>query len=148
MSVRGFIFALVLGGGVYLASIGAAEPVSTNASVGDIQPPKNLPPKLREKVAKMSPAERQKFLERWQQFRKLSPEARKLLNKNYQSFSKMSPEQREQLKQRLQQWQSMTPEEKAKLQENFQRWKQLTPQEREELRKRHKRPVPAAAETP
>ncbi|MBI5686188.1 MAG: DUF3106 domain-containing protein [Verrucomicrobia bacterium] len=149
MSPRVFIVALALAC-IACPAPGqpGAQPVSTNAAGGDIQLPKNLPPRLREKMAKMPPAERQKFLERWQQLRKLSPEARKLLNKNYQSFSKMPPEQREQLKQRLQQWQGMSPEEKKKLQENFQRWKQLSPQEREDLRKRHTRPPPANGRAP
>ncbi|MFA6562188.1 MAG: DUF3106 domain-containing protein [Verrucomicrobiia bacterium] len=149
MSSRILILALALGGLVCLApSRTCAEPVLTNAPGGDIQLPKNLPPRLREKMAKMSPAERQKMLERWQQLRNLSPEVRKLLNKNYQKFSKMPPEQREQLKQRLQQWQSMSPEEKEKLQENFRRWKQLSPQEREDLRKRHARHPPASGNAP
>lgn len=149
MSPRLLILALVLSSFACLTStVTAAEPGSTNAPGGDVQSPKNLPPKLREKMAKMPPAERQKFLERWQQLRKLSPEARKLLNKNYQNFSKMPPEQREQLKHRLRKWEEMPPEEKEKLQENFKRWKQLSPQEREELRKRHARPSPDAARAP
>ena len=108
----------------------------TNISGGGTSLPDNLPTRLRDKLAKLSPTERQKMVERWQQLRSLPPEARKMLNKNYQKFRKMTSEQREELKKRLQQWQGMSAEQKKKLQENFERWKKLSPQEREELRKR------------
>ena len=133
---------------LFPSGLAGGEPVSTNSSSESGSMPKSLPPRLREKLAKMQPAERQKLIERWQQLRSLSPEARKLLNRNFQSFRKMPPEQREQLKQRLQQWQNMSPEEKQRLQENFQRWKQLSPQEREELRKRQKRSRSTGGEAP
>ncbi|MCX6900047.1 MAG: DUF3106 domain-containing protein [Verrucomicrobia bacterium] len=148
MSSRSLIFALTLGCLVcFWSGWAGAEPVSTNTS-GSVSLPQHLPQRLREKMAKMPPAEQQKLLERWQQLRKLSPEARKLLNRNYQKFSQMPPDEREQLKHRLQQWQNMSPEEKQRIQENLQRWKQLSPQEREELRKRHGCPPHARGDAP
>lgn len=147
MSARTLTLALVVGCLVcFCPGRAAAVPVSTNAPAS-ISLPEDMPPRMRERVAKLSPAEQRKFLERWEQLRNLSPEARKLLNRNYQKFIHMPPEQREELKQRLQQWQSMTPEEKRRVQENFQRWKQLSPQEREEVRKRHNRAPPAPTDT-
>ena len=149
MSARLLILASALTGFALLPATPAdARPGSTNAANEDIQLPKDLPPRLREKMAKMPPAERQKLLERWQQFRDLPAEQRKQANLNFQKFRNMSPQEREQLKQRLQQWQSMSPEEKKRLQENFQRWKQLSPQEREEMRKRHAQRPPAAGDAP
>lgn len=146
MSPRILILALTLGCLVcFFPGRTGAETVSTNTP-GGVSLPEDLPPRMREKIAKMPPAEQKKMLERWQQLRDLSPEARKVLNRNYQKFSRMPPEQREQLKQRLQQWQSMSPEEKRRILENFQRWKQLTPQEREEMRKRHNRPPPVGSD--
>ena len=115
------------------------ESGSTNIAGAGTALPDNLPARLRDKLAKLSPAERQKMVERWQQLRNLPPEARKMLAKNYQKFRNMTTEQREELKKRLQQWQGMSAEQKKKLQENFERWKKLTPQEREELRKNHGR---------
>ncbi len=140
MSRAIFILILILG---CLApasrAIPGTEPASTNSSSADATLPDNLPARLRDKLAKLPPAERQKLLDRWLQLRSLPPEARKMLNKNYQKFRNMTPEQREELKKRLQQWQNMSAEQKKQLQENFERWKKLTPQEREELRKRHAR---------
>ena len=140
MSRAIFIFILILGclAPVCRAAAGT-EPASTNSSSADASLPDNLPARLRDKLAKLPPAERQKLLDRWQQLRSLPPEARKMLNKNYQKFRDMTPDQREELKKRLQQWQNMSAEQKKQLQENFERWKKLTPQEREELRKRHAR---------
>lgn len=146
MSARTLILALALGClGCFFPGRTGAEPVSTNAP-SSVSLPADLPPRMRERIAKMPPAEQKKMLERWEQLRNLSPEARKLLNRNYQKFIHMPLEQREELKQRLQQWQNMSPEEKRRVQENFQRWKQLSPQEREEVRKRHNRTPPAAGD--
>ena len=147
---RTLLIAILVVGGlgpVRLATAGE-EAVLTNTSSAGVALPDNMPPRLRERVAKLSPAERQKIVERWQQLRDLPPEARKMVNRNYQKFRNMTPEQREELKQRLQQWQSMSPEDKKRLQENFERWKKLTPQEREELRKNRNRRPNTEGQTP
>jgi DNA-directed RNA polymerase subunit F len=144
MRRRGFILVLALG----CSTFAVAEPVSTNAPGGGAPLPKNFPARMREKMEKLPPAERQKMLEHWQQFHNLPPEQRKQAHLNFQKFRNLTPEQREQLKQRFQKWQKMSPEEKTKVQENFRHWKQLSPQEREEMRKQHAQRPPASGDAP
>jgi Protein of unknown function (DUF3106) len=149
MSRTILILVLIVGCLLPVGKVAAGdEPGVTNAAGTGTSLPDNMPPRLRDKLSKLPPAERQKLLDRWQQFRNLPPEARKMLGKNYQKFRNMSQEQQEQLKQRLQQWQNMSAEQKKQLQENFERWKKLSPQEREELRKRHGRRPAGDGESP
>jgi hypothetical protein len=108
------------------------EPVST-VHPPDVLP-SDLPPRMRQKLAQMTPEQRCKALKGWEDYKKLSPEARRRLDLNYKAFRQMSPEERAQVQKRFNQFESWTPEHKQKVIENWKRWQTMSADEREQLR--------------
>ncbi len=110
------------------------EPVPPARATGAL--PSDLPPRMRQKLAQMTPERRRKALKGWENYKKLSPEARRRLDLNYKSFRQMTPDERAQAQKRFKQFESLPPEQKRKLIENWKRWQAMSPDEREKLRQK------------
>ena len=84
----------------------------------------------------LSPAERDRMKQKYQEWQTLPPEEKEKLRRRWQQWNKLSPREQQLYRQRYQQWQQMSPEDRRRLQQDLNRWDSLSPQERNAIRRR------------
>jgi hypothetical protein len=84
----------------------------------------------------LSPAERDRMRQKYQEWQTLPPEQKEMMRKRWQQWNKLSPQDQQLYRQRYQQWQQMSPEDRRRLQQDLNRWDSLSPQERDAIRRR------------
>ena len=84
----------------------------------------------------LSPAERDRMKQKYQEWQSLPPEEKEMLRHRWDQWNKLSPREKELYRQRYRQWQQMSPEERRRLQQDLNRWDSLSPHERDAIRRR------------
>jgi Protein of unknown function (DUF3106) len=84
----------------------------------------------------LSPAERDRMKQKYQEWQTLPPEEKEILRQRWEQWNRLSPREQELYRQRFRQWQQMSPEERRRIQQDLNRWDSLSPQERDAIRRR------------
>src|SRR5438105_4684095 len=90
--------------------------------------------KGRDKVEKLSPAERAWLEKEFKALRDLPPEEQQRVRKNLRRWMQLPEEKRAQLRERWQEWQQLSPEQRQRLRQRFEEFQRLPPEERQRLR--------------
>jgi hypothetical protein len=91
-------------------------------------------PPMFDKLAAMSPEERNKALESDPRFLRLSPERQAQMRAHVERYAAMTPQQRQQMRDRFDIVNSMPPENRDRIREIFPRWKRLPPDRQQAMR--------------
>src|SRR5262245_8205480 len=86
---------------------------------------------------KLTPEERQRIHERWQQFQKLPPDQQEQLRQKMKQFRSLPKEERARVRQNYQKWQQLTPGKRQQMREKYQRFQQLPPEQKQQVREKH-----------
>src|ERR687887_591623 len=90
--------------------------------------------KGRDKVEKLSPAERDWLEQQSKALHDLPPEEQQRVRKNLRRWVQLPEEQRTQLRERWQEWQQLPPEQRQRLQQRYEEFQRLPVEERQRLR--------------
>jgi hypothetical protein len=92
-----------------------------------------LGPRVLERLMRMPPAERRRFLRQNEQFRNLPLQQRLRLQQRLHRLSQLPPEQREQVLERYRLFDRLPPDKQTQARQVYQRWRQLPKERRAEL---------------
>jgi hypothetical protein len=88
----------------------------------------------------LSPEDRARLRERYQQWESLPPEKQQDLRRRMDRFKELPPDDRELLRKRHEQWRELPPQDRQRIQDQLRRWNQLSPEEQERLRQQFRHP--------
>lgn len=109
-------------------------PPSTQRSLP--RPPSDPHRPQQELPKRLSPEERERLNERFQQWRSMPPEHREDLRRRFEQWRNLPSQERDLYRRRFEQWRRLSPEEQRLYRQKLTDPERLSPQEREEIRRR------------